>query len=96
MYWLRLRGDSMNPAFWDGDLVLVDANKQPKAGDFVIGVVDSENKATFKKYKVCWDEKKQREYCQLIPLNEFYAIVDSRYKPIHIRGVAVKHERFLR
>ena len=36
-----------------------------------------------------------REYCQLVPLNDFYPTIDSRAVRIDIVGVVVKHERKL-
>lgn len=96
VYWLHIRGDSMEPQFFEGDKILVDAERQANAGDFVIAMVDHESQATFKRYKPCgYDEKLGREYCQLVPLNEFYPIIDSRAVPINIIGVVVKHERKL-
>lgn len=96
VYWLHIRGDSMEPQFFEGDKILVDAERQASAGDFVIAMVDHESQATFKRYKPCgYDEKLGREYCQLVPLNEFYPIIDSRAVHINIIGVVVKHERKL-
>lgn len=96
VYWLHVRGDSMEPQFYEGDKILVDAERQAKAGDFVIAMVDSENQATFKRYKPCgYDERIGREYCQLIALNDFYPVIDSRAVKINIIGVVVKHERKL-
>jgi SOS-response transcriptional repressor LexA len=96
VYWLHIRGDSMEPQFFEGDKILVDADRQANAGDYVIAMVDHESQATFKRYKPCgYDEKLGREYCQLVPLNEFYPIIDSRAVHINIIGVVVKHERKL-
>lgn len=96
VYWLYVRGDSMEPQFFEGDKILVDAERQANAGDFVIAMIDHESQATFKRYKPCgYDEKLGREYCQLVPLNEFYPIIDSRAVSINIVGVVVKHERKL-
>lgn len=96
LYWLRVKGDSMEPRFFENDLILVDAERQARAGDFVIAMTDGESQATFKRYKPCgYDEKLKREYCQLIPLNDFYPIIDSRSVKINIIGVVVKHEQKL-
>ena len=74
----------------------IDAERQANAGDFVIAMVDHESQATFKRYKPCgYDEKLGREYCQLVPLNDFYPTIDSRAVHINIIGVVVKHERKL-
>lgn len=93
-YWLIVKGDSMTPDFQEGDLLLVDANRQPKSGDYVIAKIADENEATFKRYKVCgFDEKLNTEYFQLIALNEFYSPIDSRYKPFVVLGVVVEYKR---
>lgn len=96
VYWLYVRGDSMNPEFFEGDKLLVDAERQARAGDYVIAMVDHEAQATFKRYKPCgYDANLGREYCQLVPLNDFYPTIDSRAVRIDIVGVVVKHERKL-
>lgn len=95
-YWLIVKGDSMAPNFQEGDLLLVDSNRQPKSGDYVIAKIINENEATFKRYKVCgFDEKLNIEYFQLIALNEFYSPIDSRYKPFTVLGVVVEYKRKL-
>ena len=96
VYWLYVRGDSMNPEFFENDKILVDAERQARAGDYVIAMVDHEAQATFKRYKPCgYDPNLGREYCQLVPLNDFYPTIDSRAVRIDIVGVVVKHERKL-
>jgi repressor LexA len=40
---LRVKGDSMiNAGIFEGDLVIVDREKQPRVGDIVVGVLDGE------------------------------------------------------
>ncbi|MCK6158048.1 peptidase [Moraxella osloensis] len=96
LYWLYVRGDSMEPQFFENDKILVDAERQARAGDFVIAMVDHETQATFKRYKPCgYDPNLDREYCQLVPLNDFYPVIDSRSVYVNIVGVVVKHERKL-
>lgn len=93
-YWLIVKGDSMTPDFQEGDLLLVDANRQPKSGDYVIAKIADENEATFKRYKACgFDEKLSVEYFQLIALNDFYSPIDSRHKSFVILGVVMEHKR---
>lgn len=93
-YWLIVRGDSMTPDFQDGDLLLVDADRQPKSGDYVIAKVADDNEATFKRYKACgFDENLNLEYFQLIALNDFYSPIDSRHKSFVVLGVVMEHKR---
>lgn len=94
VYWLEVKGDSMEPRFYEGDMILIDPNRTAKGGDFVIAY--SESGVTFKKLKMGFDEKMGRDYCQLIPLNSDYAIVDSRYVDFRINGVVLERkEKFV-
>lgn len=101
IYWLTVKGDSMEPRFHKGDLILIDPNRTAKAGDYVIAIrldVDGsyENAMTFKKYRQGFDEKMGRDYSQLVPLNEDYAVIDSRHTPFEVRGVVLERkEKFV-
>lgn len=101
VYWLRVKGDSMTPRFHEDDLILVDPGRQPKVGNFVIAIKldvsgGYENAMTFKKYREGFDEKLGQNYCQLVPLNEDYAIIDSRHTPFEVRGVVLERkEKFV-
>ena len=95
-YALRIRGDSMEKEFKEGDLIIVDADRQPVAGNYVIAMVDGADQATFKRYKPCgFDERLNKDYFQLIALNDFYAPIDSRHEVIRIVGVVIEHKRRL-
>lgn len=101
IYWLTVKGDSMEPRFHEGDLILIDPNRTAKAGDYVIAIrLDAEgsyeNAMTFKKYRQGFDEKIGRDYSQLVPLNEDYAVIDSRHTPFEVRGVVLERkEKFV-
>ena len=96
VHWLHVQGDSMSPEFKEGELLLVDQDRQPKAGDYVIALEGEQNKATFKKYKPsCYDETHGIEYCQLVAINPFYPPIDSRARPFKVIGVVVMHKRNL-
>lgn len=96
VYWLRVKGDSMQPRFFEGDLLLIDPNRQAKGGDFVIAREEFEsNSMTFKKLRSCFDDKTGKDYYQLVPLNDDYAVVDSRYKPFVIQGVVIERKEVL-
>lgn len=47
-YALRVRGPSMQPRFSDGDLIVVDPQREAKPGDFVVVARDAKEEATFK------------------------------------------------
>lgn len=101
VYWLTVKGDSMLPRFHEGDLILIDPDRQPSVGDFVIAIKldvggGYEDAMTFKKYREGFDEKLCQNYCQLVPLNEDYAIIDSRHTPFEVRGVVLERkEKFV-
>lgn len=92
-YWLKIKGDSMSPQFEQGDLILVDKDRIASTGNYVVAQVADDPKATFKKYRECFDDDKP--YYQLIAINEFYPIIDSRAKPFEVIGVVVEHSRGL-
>ncbi|MEK6203302.1 MAG: XRE family transcriptional regulator [Psychrobacter sp.] len=97
VYWILLEGDSMEPDFKSGELVLIDPDMQPNPADYVIALRKGEKKVTFKKWRPRgFDENTGEEYSQLIPSNENYPIIDSRFTPFSICGVAVQRNQVLR
>lgn len=91
VYWLEVKGDSMEPKFCEGDLVLIDPHRQAKGGDFVIARdYHSADAMTLKKLRTGFDDKTGKDYLQLVPLNPDYAIVDSRYKEFVVQGVVLE------
>lgn len=71
---LRVQGDSMEPEFVEGDIILVDPDKQLENGKFVIAKFLDTNEATFKKYV------NDAGTISLHPLNY------PKYQPIHLNG----------
>lgn len=96
VFWIRAKTDnSMYPTFNAGDLILIDTKREPRTGNCVVAVVEGDSKAILRKYRICFDEKANKEYYQLIAENDFYPAIDSRRSKFQIKGVAVKHERLL-
>lgn len=101
VYWLTVKGDSMEPRFFEGDLILIDPDRIAKAGDYVVAIRldmngDYENALTFKKYRQGFDDRVGQDYSQLVPLNKDYAVIDSRHTPFEIRGVVLERkEKFI-
>jgi SOS-response transcriptional repressor LexA len=91
---LRITGNSMEPEFKEGDIVVIDPDVMPSPGDFVVAK-NHEEAATFKKYRPrgIMDGK---EVFELIPLNEDYAVMRSDQQPIHIIGTMMEHTRYRR
>lgn len=96
-YWVVLEGDSMEPDFKSGELVLIDPDLQPNPADYVLAIRSGEKETTFKKWRPRgFDEGTGKEYAQLIPSNPDYPIIDGRFVNFTICGVAVERKQKLR
>lgn len=67
-YALKIRGDSMEPRFHEGDTIIVDPAIAPHHGSYVVVRFDQRQEATFKQLVLDGDRK------YLKPLNERYPI----------------------
>ncbi|WP_368913481.1 helix-turn-helix domain-containing protein [Mixta calida] len=85
---LEIRGDAMEPEFYDGDLVIVDPAVTPQPGEFVVAKVDGafNGEATFKKYRL-----KANQAFELVPLNKDYPPLASDETGIHLIGTMIEH-----
>lgn len=92
---LWVRGNSMEPDFKEGDLLIVDPDEAPKAGDFVIAKNGSEE-ATFKKYRSRGEYDDGRPRFELVPLNDDHETLSTDHTPIAIIGVVVEHRRIFK
>ena len=81
----EVHGDSMEPEFLEGDIIVVDPGLDPNSGDYVIAKNGEE--ATFKQLVVDGKGK------FLKPLNPRYPIRDITGKETRIVGVVVRCER---
>lgn len=96
-YWVIIDGKSMEPDFYSKDLTLIDPDVQPNPSSFVLALKEGEKKATFKKWRPRgFDENTGEEYWQLVPSNPDYPVIDSRFTPFTVCGVAVEHRKRLR
>lgn len=96
IYWVVIEGLSMTPDFNPRDMVLIDPDTQPTAGDYVIARKKGEQKVTFKKYRPKGYDDTGKEYCHLVPSNPDFPIIDSRYVDFDICGVAIEQKMKLR
>ncbi len=87
-----IRGNSMEPEFTEGDLVLIDPDEPLHPGDFVVAK-NGEEEATFKKYRPRGFTEDGKEIFELAPLNEDYATMRSDRQSIQIIGTMVEHRR---
>jgi SOS-response transcriptional repressor LexA len=86
---LCVRGLSMSPQFMPEDIIVVDPNRRPTPGNYVVAVKDDEE-ATFKKYRVTSSSFGADEY-DLVPLNPDFPILRSADNNIKVIGVVVRH-----
>lgn len=91
-YALRVSGDSMQPMFNEGDIVIVDPNRSPRPMDFVIAVsdLDSTSEATLKQYYEREYDEEGRTIFELRPLNKAYAIMNSAAQKLRVIGVVIE------
>lgn len=92
---LWVRGDSMAPKFEEGDLIIVDPDIAPKAGDFVVAS-NGKEEATFKKYRSRGEYDNGQPRFELVPLNEDHETLSTDQTPIIIIGVVVEHRAFFK
>ncbi|SJM37833.1 transcriptional repressor DicA [Psychrobacter pasteurii] len=95
-YWVELNGLSMIPDFYPEELVLINPDMQPSPGDYVVAKKAGENAVTFKKWRPRGFDDEGVEYCELVPLNPDFPIIDSRHTPFTVCGVAVEHKKKLK
>lgn len=91
---LLIKGKSMLPRFEPGDIVVIDPDRVPNPGQFVVAK-NTEEEATFKKYKALGVNKYGDAVFELIPLNEDFATLHSERDHLHIIGVAIEHRKGL-
>lgn len=87
-----VRGDSMEPDFKEGDMLVIDSSLQPKPGCFVVAK-NGNDEATFKKYRVTGYDEFGRDEFELVPLNDNYPTLSSKGQQVFIIGVMVRHMR---
>ncbi|MGM8938121.1 LexA family protein [Psychrobacter glaciei] len=97
VYWIVLEDDSMEPDFSSGEMILIDPDLQPNPADYVLAKEDGSTETTFKKWRPRgFDEATGKAYVQLIASNPDYPVIDSRFMPFSVCGVAVERKQKLR
>lgn len=92
---LRIRGNSMEPEFREGDVVVIDPTIQPHPGDYVVAT-DESGEGTFKQYRNAGINERGDGVFELCPLNPLYAPMRSDRQQIAIVGVMVEHRKYRR
>ncbi|MEE3682373.1 LexA family protein [Actinobacillus pleuropneumoniae] len=93
---LKIKGDSMEPEFIGGDIVIIDPKVEPHAGEFV-AAINGDYEATFKKYRPLEDlDEYGRQHFELVPLNPDWHSMSSLKQEIRIIGTMVEHRIYRR
>jgi phage repressor protein C with HTH and peptisase S24 domain len=90
---LRVVGDSMEPDFREGDVIVVDPLRQPRPGSFVVALTNSSGTAMFKQYRDLGIDERGKRVFELFSLNEFYPPWRSDREAIGIIGTVIQHQR---
>lgn len=93
---LRVKGDSMEPLFHNGDLIIIDPTAEPRPGDFVIARLIDEGETTFKKLRIKGMNKEGKAVMELIPLNPDYETYNSEITRFQIIGKVIEHRTYFR
>lgn len=91
---LRIKGNSMNPDFNQGDMVVIDTKEKERPGDFVVAREEGMPEVTFRQYRAGGVNEKGEEIFELHPLNPIYAPLRSDRHKITIIGVMMEYRRF--
>ncbi|MFC1121863.1 LexA family protein [Pasteurella multocida] len=87
---LKLKGDSMEPDFFENDIIIVDPKVTPVAGEFVVAI-NGNYEATFKKYRPLEEvDEFGRQHFEIVPLNPDYPKLSSLKQDIRIIGTMVE------
>ena len=89
---MRVRGNSMEPLFLAGDIIVIAPTISPKPGDFVVAT-DENGEATFKKYRELGLNSEGRKIIELVALNPDYPAVRSDRQHIAIVGKMIRQIR---
>lgn len=86
---------SLRPAFEEGDVVVIDPAVKPLPGDFVLAVIPNST-VLFSRYKVTSESKDGKEAFDLVPLNDFYPVVNSSQEGVSVVGTMVERRSYRR
>lgn len=84
---LRVKGDSMEPEFREGDIIIVNPHIEARTGDYVIVKNEDNGEATFKQLR------KYRDLLILHPLNPKYPDIELKKGQYRIIGVVVEKKK---
>jgi SOS-response transcriptional repressor LexA len=91
---LRIKGRSMLPTFEENDVVVFDPMQHPIPGSFVVAK-NTDEEATFKKYRALGVNEYGDAIFELVPLNDDFATLHSERDHLRIIAVAIEHRKAL-
>lgn len=86
---ITVRGDSMEPRFYEGDQLIIDAKLRPAPGEFVLAKTDRVE-LLFRKYRPRTTNPDGTLVFELMPLNDDYPSVRSDTSNITIIGTMIE------
>jgi SOS-response transcriptional repressor LexA len=89
---LNIEDDSMLPRFKKGDVVVIDPEREPEPGEFVV-VVNGSN-SYFRQYRIKGFTEDNQKIIDLYPLNEVYPVISSDTHDIQLVGTMVEHRLY--
>lgn len=89
---MRLKGNSMEKEFREGDIVIIDPAIEPLPGDYVVAANDG-GEAMFKKYRIVKLNEAGQQVFELVPLNPDYPAWNSAEHVLRVVGVMVEHRK---
>lgn len=92
---LKIEGDSMEPDFKSGDVIIIDPEIEPHPGEFVVAS-NNDREATFKKYRPTHIHANGSKHFELVPLNSDYPTLNSEKMPLMIIGTMIEHRIYRR
>lgn len=92
---IEIVGDSMEPEFKEGDVVIIDPDIQPTPGEFIVAIIP-EWQATFRKYRELGQDSDEKMLFEIMPLNRDYTAMSNKKQQISIVGTMVEHRIFRR
>jgi SOS-response transcriptional repressor LexA len=85
LFAMKVKGDSMEPIFFDGEIIIIDPEVQPQPNDYVLIKKDNEDEATFKQIK------KYRGIWVIHPLNPRYEDIEMT-KDMRVVGKVIRKQ----
>lgn len=90
----KVNDDSMAPDFLIGDVIVIDCELKPQAGEFVLARYN--NKFIFRKFKLNMKGVSGEDEFTLAPLNDDYAIVSSLDNNLEVIGTLIEQRIYRR